>query len=49
MTAPFNSRLTRSSILVDKRLQLMLTVRKPEPAPPVPKQVRVLSITVQVD
>jgi hypothetical protein len=49
MTAPFNSRLTRSSIVVDSRLQLMLSVRKPEPAPPAPKQVRVVSITVHVD
>jgi hypothetical protein len=49
MTAPFNSRFTRSGILVDERLQLMFRVRKPEPAPPVPKQVRILSITIQVD
>jgi hypothetical protein len=49
MTAPFNSRLTRSNIVVDASLQLMLAARKTEPAPAVPKQVRVLSITVQVD
>jgi hypothetical protein len=49
MTAPFRSRLTRSYIVIDTHLQLMLAVRKPEPAPPVPKQVRVVSITVQVE
>ena len=49
MTAPFNSKLTRSNIVVDKRLQLMLAVRKPEPTPSVPRQVRVVSIAVRVD
>jgi hypothetical protein len=49
MTAPFNSRLARSNIVVAARLQLMLAARKTEPERPEPKQVRVVSVTVQVD
>jgi hypothetical protein len=49
MTAPFNSKLTRSSIVVDTRLQQILATRKTEPTPQITKQVRVLSITVHVD
>ena len=52
MTAPFNSNLTRSDIVVDARLQQMLAQqslarpRRREFASPQRSEVRVLSITI---
>ena len=49
MTARFNSKLTRSSIVVDVGLQQTLAAREPEPMRHEPKQVQVVSITIKVD
>jgi hypothetical protein len=47
MTAPFMSKLTRSNIVVDARLQQTLAARK-QSLLQEPKQVRVVSIAIKV-